>query len=206
MEPMDISSSNSKLQPTKENPDPESLQEASAEMKALQEENRGLKVQLNACKSMLLSQSGDEGASDVTIQNDFEHICHSIENWINALERCERKGYFKRKFQDMWSQGPDVIDKLEFYQVGENFEGKSRRKGIHKTRWMRWLRDQDTSNCIVLSVIIWHFLESNIFDREFPVGIPEETTTILSRVLKEISASEYGQGERFPPPSRRGSE
>lgn len=193
MEPMDINYSNPGPSPPEEKSDSVALHNASAEVKSLQQENRKLKSQLNECKSKLLSANDDEGVSDVTIQKNFERIGDAIENWINALERYETKGYFRDRIQGMWSDRRKwkYLDRLVFYQAGENFSGD---KMNSETRWMQWLKNQDTSNCVVLSVLIWRFLESNIFNKAFPIGNPEEMTTVLGDILREIRRDENGKG------------
>jgi hypothetical protein len=138
------------------------------ELQIEKQKNADLRAQVEEYKSQLieLASEGDE-ISDTTIQTNYEHLCKEIEKWVDDVIIEE-----SRPFDEVWNRsrtGPDgpKIDKVVMSRLIDTSD-----QPIVNADVLAWLGAQKYLNCLILSLIIWHFLEINVFDKHFPIGTP----------------------------------
>jgi len=147
--------------------------------RALKEQNRRLIEDLEECKSQLneLLQE-DNKVSDATIKNGYLTLCGSIENWIGSVSHSEEEDFFNTRFkvvlQEEWRDPQGRLADLNLLQDSNEYDTRSR-------DWLDLLGSQDSSNCVVLSVVIWNHLDSNVFKEKFPVGTMKDAHFTVGR-------------------------
>lgn len=147
-----------------------------AALQASKEENKRLREYLDECKSELFELLHEENnVSDATIKDEYLRICESIESWIGSVSYSEEED-FNTRFSEILQEerkelGGELAD-LDLYQPLQD------RDNPYETRssywWMEQLGSQNSCNCVVLSVVIWHYLDTKIFREYFPIGTTKD--------------------------------
>ncbi|KAF4632242.1 hypothetical protein G7Y89_g5878 [Cudoniella acicularis] len=136
----------------------------------LKKENDKLREALDECKSQLIELlREDEQVSDATIHSEYERICKEIEGWVDDVLPEETKNFkdvFGKMMKEEREKGNLAGLKLYTPLPGQRFYE------MDQWSWDRidWLRNQSYANCAIISLVIWTFLESKIFDEDYPIG------------------------------------
>jgi len=136
--------------------------------RAMGEQNRRLKAYLEECKLQLseLLQK-DSKVSDVSIKNGYLNLYDFIETWIGSVSYTEKEGCFNKRFNEILqeeSRHPQGrLADLDLFPDSDEYYTNLR-------DLQDLLGNQDSTNCVVLSVLIWKYLDETVLKEKFPVG------------------------------------
>ncbi|KAL2075814.1 hypothetical protein VTL71DRAFT_757 [Oculimacula yallundae] len=156
----------------------------------LMEENRRLKDALEECKAELIELLQDDTkVSDATIIDGYRILCDSIEQWIGSVSHSEEDDFFSVRFEKILERerrNPQgILNDLDLLHG-------LKEPTLSSKNWADLLERQDSSNLVILSVVIWNHLDSNIFKKEFPIGTTGD-------VHVEVEESKSGSKEVLYP-------
>jgi hypothetical protein len=79
-------------------------------LELMEAENNNLKVDLEDCKKRLFELVYEEDpVAEATIKKDYEHICGSIESWIDEVFKEED---FRKRFNSILKRDPQKLMNL----------------------------------------------------------------------------------------------
>jgi len=143
---------------------------ADREISRLAEQNERLKDDL----FILLQPQGQ--ASDASIRSDYNHLCRSIEFWVdNVIE----------------DSSLDIPDK-------RRRKGERRERHLLKELGITSFtpKDEKRSAYFLLSVAVQRELQTRVFDRPYPVGFTKQQENVINQVLEGMRKAEFGRGEQ----------
>jgi hypothetical protein len=144
-------------------------------LETLKEENTRLKVDLEDCKIRLFELLyEDNQISDGTIRKEFEAICEFIDKWIDEVFK---ESDFTGRFSFILKKEPENLARFGLYPVADS------EKESEGVLGMTWLGRKDTCSNIVLSLVIWRFLENHIFNEPFPIGTTKDQNLLFKEIL-----------------------
>lgn len=175
------------------------------ELQKLREENERLQEDLDECKSELMELlREDHKMSDATIQREYEQICKAIETWVDDVLPEETKNFqdfLNKMLRKERKEGNLAF--LKLYKPIRDQHGDYEVDSPSRQR-IDWLRNQKYCNCVIVSLVIWRFLETKIFNEHFPVGTTKDDkkhperypghTSLLSSILEVMNKEEQNQG------------
>ena len=151
-------------------------------VQGLRAENAFLQQELNACKIKLLRlQQSDDQISDTSIQQQGEHLRISLDRWVDDALYEETKDFretYSRHFKSELTTG--YLEDLGLC------DGKQLAKSASNWWGINWLGMQPCCNCVVVSLVIWRFLEQQIFRRSVPIGTSSHDPRYPDRTQDEI--------------------
>jgi hypothetical protein len=173
------------------------MEPAPVTLEMMEVENKRLRVDLDECKKRLFELLyEDDQVSDATIKEEYEHICESIENWIDEVFK---EDDFRNKFRSILKVEPkeQKLTSLGLFQVAQDSDGYPMYEmESAEFQWMTWLGSKDTCNYIVISLVIWRYLESRIFNELFPIGTIYDQRLLFKEIL-ELKNDEQDEGVYF---------
>jgi hypothetical protein len=177
-----------------------SQQESSFKLQNLAEENERLKLAVDKYTSQLSKLLGqDNPVTDLDIKKIYEEICNEIGKWIEDVEPDETKDFrerflvkLKKGEKDLESTGLVPVPFQQDREVGLTWG-----KGNFSYNWMVWLSYYGTCNFVVISLVIWRYLESKLFNEYFPIGIQDDgrrQEAFFDKILTAMKAGGQGEG------------
>ncbi|KAK4550264.1 hypothetical protein LTR36_003231 [Oleoguttula mirabilis] len=185
---------------------PDTLQSSQlSELQLLRNENVKLREDLDDCKVKLLTYlREDDGVPDATIRKEYENLSTAIESWIDEVLYKETKD-----FQQVWSAMLSVEAKQRnllalglYAETGLEDVRNGVRMYNADVQRIDWLGKQSHCNVFIVSLVLWRFLERNIFAHQFPIGTAEvdakglrfDGSGLLQNVYNVLAREEGDQG------------
>ena len=171
------------------------MQQESITLEMMEAENKSLRADLDDCKKRLFELVYEEDPiASATIRKDYENICDAIENWIDEVFKEED---FRKRFSSILKGEPQMLTELGLLEVTRDSDGNP----IYdigtlesmEVQWMRWLENIDTCNYIVISLVIWHYLETKIFVEWLPIGTTPDQSLLINEILQH-KKKDLGEG------------
>ncbi|KAG9229233.1 hypothetical protein BJ875DRAFT_387789 [Amylocarpus encephaloides] len=170
-----------------------SQEEAASKIHDLEQKNRSL-----VAKIMKLQGETDQ-VTDVDIQVRFNKLYDAIRTWIQNVQRdLRQKGWsFKDIFQQEVQDDPSTLSRMGIllHEDDEQDPGLAiwddNRLDI---RWAWWLGKHTTCIYVVLSIMIWRYLEEGIFHHPFPIGVPKSARNMFGEIIKSMKMTDDGEG------------
>lgn len=151
---------------------------------SLEQENLSLreKVQnLNTYKSQIMAiHAADEEPTHIAMQSDYKKLRDNIQKWIEACENDDVKGEFITRFQYNIAHNSAELEDIGLCQLRQ---GKVDSGDMGK---LIWLGQQETCNCVILTLVIWGILDREIFQRHIPVGFHHGRMGHLRAIYQEM--------------------
>jgi len=129
----------------------------------------------------------------VEIEKGFSKLFRAIRIWIGSIE--SDPDIFHTTLQ----QNTETLTKLI---LGRGMNTVSVSDGSGRA-WVDWLGQHQTRTYIILSLLIWDFLERRIFVNHYPVGVLEQTAQVFDDVVEVLKAERYVRGERLAIPANK---
>jgi len=164
----------------------------------MEAENQSLKVDLEDCKKRLFELVYEEDpVAEATIKKDYEHICGSIESWIDEVFKEED---FRKRFNSILKRDPQKLTNLGLLEVARDADGYPvydlETMESREFQWMAWLGSKDTCNYIVISLVIWRFLGTKVFSERLPIGTTPDQRLLINEIL-EHKNKDQAEGTQF---------
>lgn len=122
---------------------------------------------------------------DGTIRKEYEDICEAMEKWIDDVFK---EFDFTNTFNTILRKDPQRLARLGLYPGVQ--ESEREEDGFPG---MSWLSRKDTCNHIVISLVLWSFLQRQIFSGLFPLGVTPDQDLLFKEMLK-VKGKERGDG------------
>ena len=152
------------------------------EIKMLKDENIKLRADLEECTSIVFARvSKQDQASDASIRDDYIGICTAIEAQIKKVVANSSKDEFKTKY---WEN----LRRLE--------EGRSLAKYLNRSVGLdpHELGNFDTCDYFILNLIMGHWLNKTIFERQYPVGITKQQGQVIDEIETGMQSPALSKG------------
>jgi hypothetical protein len=141
------------------------VQSESSELQALREECGKLEQSLNESTSKLFERfREDDQVTDTKLQKDFEGLCLAVDTWIEGIIDLESKD-FRKHWKEVMHRDSGYLTTL----------------GLPKQLFVdsvvppmdtaEWLSRRANCERLVVSLLVWRFLEKYIFAERWPIGI-----------------------------------
>ena len=132
--------------------------------------------------------------TDTDIKEGYQKLCDAIEKWIDSVDEDEIRDFFHSQFIEVLGRQPEELSRLGLNQAGLTPEGQPILEDWKSFNWwMRWLSNHDTCNSIVMSLAIWRYLQSSVFDQTdgvYPLGMPQEAQDVFDEIYTVLKESD----------------
>jgi hypothetical protein len=150
--------------------------------RALKGENDKLKEYLERSKSQLYKLlHEEEKAPDTTIMEEYLRICRSVETWIGNVSYIEKN--FNHRFHEIFQEDQQVskgkLANLRLYEPRHHENPYN----IRSNQWMELLGSQNSCSYVVLSTLIWQYLDDEVFSEYFPIGTLDSSHDFLNDII-----------------------
>ncbi len=171
---------------------------ASGGLTELQRENAVLQTQVTELQIRLMEllREGDDQVTSATIQESYERLCRNIDYCIDDIFEDEEPN-----FQGAWNRVmklPSAEREKKMKYMGL-LTGESDTLRDWEDKRTTWLCQQRFFNCLAVTLAVWRFLETKIFDQPFPIGTFSDQTEkggefLLQDVFGVMVQKEDSQG------------
>lgn len=167
-----MSSHESKIEDVRKEVHPQS---EPSEIQLLQEKYDKLEQSFNESSSKLFeSLREDDQVTDTKLQKDFESLCLAVDTWIEGIIGLEPK-YFRKQWKEAMHKESGYLTTLG---LPEKLFVDSVIRPMDTAEWLR-----RRANCerLVVTLLVWRFLERYIFAERWPIGISQREKKVGSR-------------------------
>lgn len=167
-----------------------------SDVRALIKENASLREQLD--KFVL----EDKQVPDATIASGFKSLYDSLESWVEELLSQQEQ---RRQITDMWrrvqsaEESEGILHFLGLYESKPDISWRYEMDEKSRQR-LNWLGTQTHCSSVILSLVIWRFLESKVFKESFPIGTVKDHKdypghqSLINDIFDAMNDEEEDQG------------
>jgi hypothetical protein len=140
-------------------------------VQSLREEITFLRRKADEYQFRLLEHSREENpVTDATIRSEYNTLCASVESWVDEAIYEQTK-----PFRERWSEIQRVESKQGNLKFLKLYDSKRRNPSRYEPdtagrQRLNWLGKQRYCNCVIVSLVIWHYLDLYMFHLPFPIG------------------------------------
>jgi hypothetical protein len=150
-------------------------QSEQSEIQLLQEKYDKLEQSFNESSSKLFeSLREDDQVTDTKLQKDFESLCLAVDTWIEGIIGLEPK-YFRKQWKEAMHKESGYLTTLG---LPEKLFVDSVIRPMDTAEWL-----SRRANCerLVVTLLVWRFIERYIFAERWPIGISQRKKKVGGR-------------------------
>lgn len=176
----------------------EALSRLRSQNETLQLQNEELRSELDVARVRLMQlQGGDHQITDMQIHNRMNDLYEETRRWVTDIE-----SYYKRHSRDFGVIFNKAIDEGKALALAQLVFGINKPVDDHcNMEWMRWLGDQPNCMLVILSMVVWGFLNEKIFAYPFPIGVSGTLCETFRQIVQVLGKHQEDQDGTARPPN-----